>query len=397
MNDGNFVKVFDVQEAGFRAWEFPAFGLIFVAIGLLFFFSPKIIKAIGIPFLEFRSWRSRIFRHVFPIFAVFWTVVAFSGTYSQYRHAITLVRNNGCLTVEGPVENFVPMPYSGHAMETFSVDGVKFAYSDFNITGGFNTTSSHGGPINAGSYVRLCYDAGNHDILRLEIRDFKGNPQAASKPLSLFPTEEDRQKLGGPMPVKTLPFYGNAFIAVYILDFVGIFVLYGPYLRTFFRLKVLAIAAVPVLRQFDSRGKLKLKNSLLYRDPAGHEIWLRPRGLNIAQVPLTVARLTLDDAGTSIDGAEIRFSSGFPLVMILFFLTAYLMFTTTAPADFSTVAGPFIAVIAIMFTISGYFGIRRLKLRMERLLEDAVEELKSLPRLTGTPTSASGQSRTFPP
>src|SRR5262245_17534533 len=119
MSDGNLVKVFDVQEAGFRTWEFPAFGLIFIVIGLVIFFSPRIIRAIGIPFMEFKSWRARFFRYTFPIFAIFWTATAFFATYSQYRHAVNLVRNDACLTVEGPVENFVPMPYSGHAMETF--------------------------------------------------------------------------------------------------------------------------------------------------------------------------------------------------------------------------------------------------------------------------------------
>jgi len=378
MNDSNFVKVFDVQEAGFRAWEFPAIGLVFIVVGLLFFFSPRVIKATGIPFLEFKSWRSQLFRYVLPIFAVFWTAIAFLGTYSQYRHAVSMAQNNGCLTIEGPVENFVPMPYSGHAMETFSVDGVKFAYSDFNITGGFNTTASHGGPINAGSYVRLCYDPDNHDILRLEIRDFKGNPQAASKPLNVFPTEEDRSKLGDFTPAKDLPWYGNAFIVVYFADLAGIWLLFVPYLRTFFRLKVLPVAGVSVPRTFDAGGKLKLRNSLLYRDPAGHEIWLRPRGLNIVQVPLTVARLTVDEFGKSIVSAEIRFSSGFALVMILFFLAAYVMFTTAFPPDIVKVmGGPVVGIIAIMFTISGYLGIRRLRIRMERLLEDAVEELES--------------------
>ncbi len=38
--------------------------------------------------------------------------------------------------VEGLVENFDPMPSSGHKMESFSVNGVRFEYSDFVVTPG---------------------------------------------------------------------------------------------------------------------------------------------------------------------------------------------------------------------------------------------------------------------
>ena len=66
------------------------------------------------------------------------------------------------------------MPYAGHASESFSVSGVDFRYSDFNVTDAFNNAASHGGPINANSYVRICYDPQDNAILRLEIRGFEG-------------------------------------------------------------------------------------------------------------------------------------------------------------------------------------------------------------------------------
>ncbi|WP_414447543.1 hypothetical protein AB4851_12995 [Burkholderia sp. 22PA0099] len=69
--------------------------------------------------------------------------------------------------VEGPVTEFMPMPYGGHALERFCVDGTCFSYSDYQPTGGFSNTASHGGPIRAGEVVRVSYLYGT--ILRLEM------------------------------------------------------------------------------------------------------------------------------------------------------------------------------------------------------------------------------------
>jgi hypothetical protein len=66
------------------------------------------------------------------------------------------------------VRNFKPMPYAGHAEESFDVAGVPFRYSDYQVSVGFNNTASHGGPIREGLPVRISF-VGN-TILRLEIR-----------------------------------------------------------------------------------------------------------------------------------------------------------------------------------------------------------------------------------
>src|SRR5258708_31729339 len=84
MNPDRFVKIFDVVESGFRNWTFSAFGLIFVAIGIVMAFFPSIIKATGIPFLEAQSKFQKALRFFFLSFAVLWTVIAFSTTYSQH-------------------------------------------------------------------------------------------------------------------------------------------------------------------------------------------------------------------------------------------------------------------------------------------------------------------------
>ena len=71
--------------------------------------------------------------------------------------------------VEGIVEQFKPMNYAGHDLEKFCVSNTCFTYSDFKITGGFNNTSSHGGPIKQGLYVRVSYI--ENVIVKIEIKE----------------------------------------------------------------------------------------------------------------------------------------------------------------------------------------------------------------------------------
>lgn len=90
----------------------------------------------------------------------------------RYQISSALHAGTG-LTVEGLVEHFHPMPWSGHDTERFDVQGVPFAYSDYVINNGFNHTSSHGGPIREGLPVRITYlPARPHNlIIKLEVAD----------------------------------------------------------------------------------------------------------------------------------------------------------------------------------------------------------------------------------
>jgi hypothetical protein len=46
-----------------------------------------------------------------------------------------IYNSKNLLFVKGRVINYHPMPYQGHAYETFEVNGVKFAYSDYDEMG----------------------------------------------------------------------------------------------------------------------------------------------------------------------------------------------------------------------------------------------------------------------
>jgi hypothetical protein len=154
--------VFDAGQKGPDLW-FAGFGLIFVVIGVGLF-VPRIASRFGdVP---------RVFPVLFLGFAVLWTTVATGGILGGWYLTQAEIRK-GAPVVEGVVENFHPMPATGHDEEHFTVQGVYFAYSDFGVTSGFNNTSSHGGPIREGLYVRIHYtgSATAGKIVKLEVGD----------------------------------------------------------------------------------------------------------------------------------------------------------------------------------------------------------------------------------
>lgn len=169
---GGYVTVFDVTQNGYRQWSTAAFGLIFVAVGLAL---PTLIRS-GI-FRKPAPWMEKWFPRVFLGFAIFWTATSFLATYIGYRGAVHAIRSQQARFVDGTVSQFIPMPYTGHAMESFVVQSVRFEYSDYVVTAGFNNTTSHGGPIREGLPVRIWY-RGN-EILRLDVQK---KPNQAMRP-----------------------------------------------------------------------------------------------------------------------------------------------------------------------------------------------------------------------
>jgi hypothetical protein len=136
-----------------------------VAIGAMLVFRPAFMRLILPRGLQGRA--RAIFSWVFFIFALLLAAVGLPGTLQEYHRATSDLLEGRYSIVEGPVMDFVPMPYEGHALESFTVRGHRFSYSDYVVTAGFRNTASHGGPIREGLYVRITY-AGNL-ILRLEV------------------------------------------------------------------------------------------------------------------------------------------------------------------------------------------------------------------------------------
>ena len=149
--------VFDVAKEGYTAWFFPLIGLGFLTLSLLLLWNERREPQ------NKRHWRT-IFM---VVFSALWTIVALFGTLGSHLRARSARASGNYQTVEGVVENFVPQPYNGHAIERFTVSGVPFSYSDYIVAPGFHQSRSHGGPITGGLYLRIGHVKGM--ILRLEV------------------------------------------------------------------------------------------------------------------------------------------------------------------------------------------------------------------------------------
>lgn len=155
---------YDIQEAIYPGWWIFGAGTLFLTygLGIIFFGDSKVLNSLIDP-----STKQRI---VMPIasclFGSLWIGLGIFN-YSIFANLRTDARNGSTEIVEGRVEQFVPMPSEGHAQETFIVNGQYFAYSDYDLTKGFNRSQSHGGPIKEGLQVRITHVNGS--IVKLEI------------------------------------------------------------------------------------------------------------------------------------------------------------------------------------------------------------------------------------
>lgn len=155
--------VFDLNTAGYTGWSFLLIGVLFCVLGSFLVFKPSALPS---------RWQqhpraSRLFALVFLGFSVLWAMLVGSNSVLHYRHLVAALNDGSAKRIEGRVERFQPMPFGGHSLEKFCVETVCFAYSDYVISGGFNQTASHGGPIRAGLPVRITYM--DDTIVRLEV------------------------------------------------------------------------------------------------------------------------------------------------------------------------------------------------------------------------------------
>jgi hypothetical protein len=151
-----FETVFDITKEP-CPWQFPAIGIAF-AVGGMF---------LGFVMRKEKPLRRRLGPWFIAVFGGIWTILVYQSTVGRYFEGCHALRQGKASLIEGSVEDFIPMPYQGHAEEHMTVGGVRFSYSDYTMTSCFKKTSSHGGPIRAGLYVRIHYL--ENCILKLEV------------------------------------------------------------------------------------------------------------------------------------------------------------------------------------------------------------------------------------
>ena len=97
------------------------------------------------------------------LFGVFIQLMLFSALIAWYQvrvyqATVGAYRRGEYEIVEGYVENFDPMPEVGHKQESFTIDGVRFEYSDYEIRSGYHNARSLGGVITGdGQHLKIGY------------------------------------------------------------------------------------------------------------------------------------------------------------------------------------------------------------------------------------------------
>jgi len=163
----DYKTVFEVTDKGFDITILMP--LLFIIIGLgVSLFNIKYNKS-----TSSKKQFTIVFGFIFSAFGLLISLLTIPSSISSQQKTKEIFENKEYKTVEGKIENFKPMPYEGHAVESFTVNGVYFEYSDYILWDAFNNTASHGGPIkNNGQLVRLSYITVDEEnrILKIELK-----------------------------------------------------------------------------------------------------------------------------------------------------------------------------------------------------------------------------------
>ena len=152
--------------------------LIPLLVGLGFFFgfkwypkqNPGVDKKgtrgyIGYIFFKWLGWLVGVF--CFVLFVCL--LVAHIQDYSEKKDAL---KADHVFVVEGYVEQYHAMPIGGHDAEHFEINGVYFAYSNFELYNGYNRPACYGGVIaENGQHLKVKYITditGQNIILSIE-------------------------------------------------------------------------------------------------------------------------------------------------------------------------------------------------------------------------------------
>ncbi|MFN5071490.1 MAG: hypothetical protein ACK5R0_03590 [Bacteroidota bacterium] len=164
----DYRTVFEVTDKGFDMMNLMPVVFIIVGLGISWF-NIKYNKS-TLPKKKFTI----VFGFVFSGFGLIISLLTIPSSISSQQKTKEIFETKEYKIVEGEIENFNPMPYEGHAVESFTVKGVYFEYSDYILWDAFNNTASHGGPIkNNGQLVRLSYITVDEEnrILKIELKE----------------------------------------------------------------------------------------------------------------------------------------------------------------------------------------------------------------------------------
>ena len=148
---------------------FMLFPLIFVAVGLgIYFYHKKFVdnRATSTFGISKRKY-GMVFGIIFASFAGLISIFLIPSMLGEYLKTKSVYDKKQYQLIEGKIENYHPMPEGGHDSEKFTVNGVEFQYSDFDVSDyGYNNAASHGGVARQGLKVKIGYfNNGNKNVI----------------------------------------------------------------------------------------------------------------------------------------------------------------------------------------------------------------------------------------
>lgn len=133
----------------------------------MYFSAAWVFAMTAVPFLFLHKKRAELetqmqvvcfFSGLIAVGALIAQIIIGACAVRDYQQIIVSYQAGDYETVEGPVAHFTPMPYEGHGLESFEIDGVYFEYSDYVIQQGYHNTRSHGGVISGdGQNLKIGY------------------------------------------------------------------------------------------------------------------------------------------------------------------------------------------------------------------------------------------------
>lgn len=121
------------------------------------------------------------FLYIFIIFSSIISIISISkipGIISNEKQLKEVLKSKNYSIIEGKINNYKLDEVNGQYFESFSINDVRFKYSDDLIFYGYHQTSKNGGLIKEnGQYIRISYIVLNQENLILRIE----------KPTSNFP------------------------------------------------------------------------------------------------------------------------------------------------------------------------------------------------------------------
>lgn len=143
-------------------YQFELYNLIPIVMLIFIFFFPKMIEKStlqqGQEMTQIAKYFVRIFCICAGVFIGLCSLILITSEISMYSKIVGAYKRGEYEVVEGYVENFDPMPYTGHSYESFEINGIYFSYSDYVIQQGYHNSKSHGGVISGdGQYLKIGY------------------------------------------------------------------------------------------------------------------------------------------------------------------------------------------------------------------------------------------------